>query len=131
MKNFTAPQLIKKLIVSIINEQCYDDYNQPTDTPEQVELAYDLAVEKRIHWDFEHEVRDSGMETNLPEAPFSRDYETEIRAQCIDGQWIAYPYYYGGGKHGRPECIPWIDKAYFVECKEEQKVVTVRTFTKI
>lgn len=36
--------------------------------------------------------------------------------------------WYGGGKHGEPGAMPWMEEAYDVSCAEEEKVVTVRTF---
>lgn len=37
---------------------------------------------------------------------------------------------YGGGKHGEPEAIDWIEHAYNLDCIEEEKLVVVRTFSK-
>jgi hypothetical protein len=129
MQTLTPEQLIKKAIVQRINEQNYDDFQQPIETGEEIDAAYDLAVEKRLHWDFVEEVRSGGIETNLP-APFSRHYEIDIHAQLIDNQWLAYPFYYGGGKHAEPSAIPWMEDAFFVDCEEEQLTITQRTFTK-
>lgn len=125
----TATQLIKKAIVQRINEQNYDDYQQPINTVEEIEVAYDLAVEKDLHWDWENEVRSGGIETELP-APFSRHYECDIHAQKIDDQWVGYPFFYAGGKYGQPQEMEWISDAFFVDCKEEEKLVVVRTFSK-
>ena len=47
-----------------------------------------------------------------------------------DGSWVGWTYWYGGGKYGEPEAIDWMDDAYDLACTEEEKVVTVRTFTK-
>lgn len=69
------------------------------------------------------------METGLP-APSSRHYESEAVAyQYVDGSWVGWSYWYGGGKHGEPEAIDWMEDAYDVNCTEEEKVVVVRTFT--
>lgn len=43
---------------------------------------------------------------------------------------LALPTGTAGGKHGEPEAIDWIEHAYDVECKEEEKLVVVHTFTK-
>lgn len=68
-------------------------------------------------------------ETGIP-TPYSRHYETKSVAKKLqDGRWVGWTYYYGGGKHSEPEAVDWMDKAYFLDCTEEQKVVTVRTFT--
>jgi hypothetical protein len=125
----TPEQLIKKAIVERINEQNYDDYRQPVDTAEQIEAAYDLAVEKRIHWDFVNEFREGEVETEVT-SPSSRHYESKSVAAKIDGVWVGWTYWYGGGKHGQPEAVEWMEDAYFLDCKEEEKVVMVITFTK-
>ena len=76
------------------------------------------------------EVRCSGIETGLP-GQYSRHYESEeVAVQCPNGDWVGFTYWHGGGKFGNPEEIDWIQHAYDVECKEEQKLVTVHSFTK-
>jgi hypothetical protein len=126
----TPTQLIKKLIVqNIIKHDRGDFGQQPTETGEEIDAAFDLAVEKGIHWDWMNEVRDTGINTNLP-APYNRNYETEIHAHLIDNQWVGFVYYFGGGKHGNPEEIEWMEDAFFLDCEEEEKVVVVRTFSK-
>lgn len=69
-------------------------------------------------------------ETRIP-APLSRHYEPKsVAKKLIDGRWVGWTYWYGGGKHSNPEEIDWMDEAYFLDCQEEEKVVTVRTFAK-
>lgn len=131
MSNLTPTQLIKKAIVQRINERNYDDFRQPVETAEQIEAAFDLAVENDLHWDWENEVRESGIETELSaDAFWSRHYEVEIRALLIDNQYVAYPFYYAGGKHGQPESVDWMKDAFFVDCEEKQVTITQKTFTK-
>lgn len=80
-------------------------------------------------YDAMYEVRCCGEETNLPSPRYSRHYELEqVAAQCPSGRWVSWTYYYGGGKHGNPEEIDWISDAFYVNCKEEQVMVTKRTF---
>lgn len=75
------------------------------------------------------EIRTSGYETGLPAAS-SRHYECEaVAVGAPNGQWVGFTYWHGGGKHGNPEEIDWIEHAYHVECVEEEKLVTVRTFS--
>jgi hypothetical protein len=77
------------------------------------------------------EVRESGIETNLA-TPYSRYYEAMAHAtQYLDGSWIGWTYWYGGGKHGQPDSMPWIEDAYNLDCTEEEKLVVVRTFTRL
>lgn len=99
-------------------------------TGEMVDTAYDAAVQEDRHWDAEYQAREGQVETGL-ETPLSRHYETKAVASLApNGQWVGWTYWYGGGKHGNPEEIEWMEDAYLLDCVEEEKVVTVRTFTK-
>ena len=93
----------------------------------------DPATRERVREDYLREAKDecraSGVKTDLP-APFCRHYVAREVAAQFGGQWVGWTYFYGGGKHAEPEAVPWIEDAYFLDCVEEEKVVTVRTFTK-
>lgn len=79
--------------------------------------------------DAKEEIRVGEFETHL-RCKASRNYETKGVAACMpDGTWVGWTYYFGGGKHGAPENIEWIADAVDLDCKEEEKVVIVRTFT--
>lgn len=79
--------------------------------------------------DAREEVRTSGTETKIP-TEYSRHYESDaVAMEMPDGSWVGWTYWYGGGKHGNPEEMPWMESAYHVHCTSEEKVVTVRTFT--
>ena len=81
--------------------------------------------------DGKNEIRCSGTETGL-KCEYSRHYESDaVAAQMPDGTWVGWTYWHGGGKHGEPEAMDWMSDSYFLYCKEEEKVVTVRTFTRI
>lgn len=73
--------------------------------------------------------RDSyDAETDLP-AEWDRNYESKsVAKQLYDGRWVGYTYWYGGGKHGSPEVIEWIDDAYYLDA--EEVVTTVLKFKK-
>jgi hypothetical protein len=45
----------------------------------------------------------------------------------LDGSYVGWTYWYGGGKHGEPESVPWMEHAYEVEMREETRVVKVFT----
>ncbi len=76
------------------------------------------------------EIRGGQFETGLP-SQRSRHYESkEVAAKMPDGSWVGWTYWYGGGKHGEPESIDWMEEAYDVQYEEEEKMVTVYTFTK-
>jgi hypothetical protein len=77
------------------------------------------------------DVRCSGEETGLS-CDWSRHYESDaVAAKAPDGSWVGWTYWYGGGKHGEPEAIDWIEDAYDVTCTEEEKLVVVRTFKQV
>lgn len=77
------------------------------------------------------ELRDNYDEETVIPCDYSRNYESKSVAKKMkDGTWIGWTFWYGGGKHGEPEAIDWIEHAYYLDCNEEEKVVTVRTFTK-
>jgi hypothetical protein len=99
-------------------------------TSENVEEIYDQENDDCALQDATSEMRCSGTNTGLP-APYSRHYESDaVAKQYIDGSWVGWTYWYGGGKHGEPESLDWIEDAYDVNCAEEEKMVVVRTFTK-
>lgn len=96
-------------------------------TEEEVEELWDDADDI---YDAISEIRTSGIDTGLP-GQYSRHYESEeVAVQCPNGDWVGFTFWHGGGKHGNPEEIDWIEHAYDVECKEEKKLVIVHTFTK-
>ena len=103
-----------------------------TITADNVDELFDSElVEKDQHWDAKSEMRSGEVETGLP-CDYSRHYESKsVAAKMPDGSWVGWTYWYGGGKHGNPEEIDWMDDAYDLTCTEEEKVVTVRTFAKV
>ncbi|WP_244097750.1 hypothetical protein [Burkholderia anthina] len=50
-----------------------------------------------------------------------------MAAQAPDGSWVGWNYWYGGGKHGEPEAVEWIEDAYDVRVTGERTVIK-RTF---
>jgi len=129
----TPEQKVKQLILVKVSEL--------NNEPDEVEMAkeltagavddqYDALVENEEHWDGVSETREGEVETGLP-CEYSRHYESKaVAARAVDGSWVGWTYWYGGGKHGEPEAIDWIEDAYNLDCVEEEKVLTVRTFTK-
>ena len=81
-------------------------------------------------WDAISEVRQGELDTEVV-ADYSRHYESKsVAYQCVDGSWVGWTYWYGGGKHGESESIDWIPYAYYLDCHEEEKLVLVREFSK-
>jgi hypothetical protein len=123
----TPQQKIKHMILSRI--ATWEKLPAPEFTVEAIDQAWDAAAEDALQ-DARNEVRTTGIETGLP-CEWSRHYESEaVAQQAADGSWVGWTHWYGGGKHSEPEAIDWIEGAYDVDCTEEQKMVTVRTFTK-
>lgn len=97
-------------------------------TEDEVEELWDENYDEVQ--DIKYEFREGQVETNIP-SEYSRCYESNsVAAQCPDGAWVGWTYWYGGGKHGEPEAIDWMEYAYDLHCVEEQKLVTVQTFTR-
>ena len=126
----TAGQRIRREIV-LQAIQAKDIDAKPPETADEVEECWERMVEADIHWDYESEFREGQCETDV-NAPWSRHYESRsVAHQCSDGQWVGWTYWYGGGKHGEPEAVEWMDDAYLLGCVETEKTVTVREFTVI
>lgn len=129
-----TPKQKLKLMVLVRYTELYDHVK----LPDCINAENIDAVYKEIYdeddgtiYDAINEVRSSGQETGLP-CEWSRHYESKaVAAQALDGSWIGWTYWYGGGKHGKPEAVDWMDDAYDIVCREEEKLVVVRTFTKV
>jgi hypothetical protein len=88
----------------------------------------ELFEELEESWDARSEVREGEFATDIL-APYSRHYESKsVASQLPDGSYVGWTYWYGGGKHGEPDAIDWIEDAYDLTVTEEQKLVTVRTW---
>lgn len=107
-------------------------YELPAVTAENVDDLYErLLVTSDLHWDLKSEIRGGSERTGLPVAysRLQRSYECEsVAAQMPDGSWVGWTYWHGGGKHGNPEEIDWMEDAYDLVCTEGRQLVTVRTF---
>lgn len=132
-KNNMTPEQKLKLMVLVRYTELYDHVK----LPDAIDADNIDAVYKEIYdeddgtiYDAINEVRSSGEDTGL-QCGWSRHYESKaVAAQALDGSWIGWTYWYGGGKHGEPEAVDWMEEAYDLVCKEEEKLVVVRTFTK-
>lgn len=124
---FTAPQLLQYAILE--QAAIYAGKQlEPNLTPDQVDELWDDMGDDMGAID---EIRTSGVETGL-DAQYSRHYESEaVAIQAPNEQWVGFTYWYGGGKHGEPESVEWIDYAYHLHCKEYEKLVTIQEFTKV
>lgn len=121
-------QKIKWLILAKLSE--WDGSPLPAYPMPEIDTVWNELDDLNIY-DAKEEVRNTGVPTHLPSQD-TRYYDCkEVAAQLPDGSWVGWSFFYGGGKHGEPNLIPWMDSAYDVECKEEQKLVTVRTFSNL
>lgn len=123
----------EKIRFAILTEAIKDgviSVDEPITSENVVEL-YESNNEEYELQDYESAFREGTVETGL-KCEWSRHYESKsVAARMPDGSWVGWTYWYGGGKHGEPESIDWIDSAYDVACTEEEKMVVVRTFTKV
>lgn len=127
----TPEQKLKHLIL-IRHAELGDEPAPQAITAENVDEIYEATEDDDYALqDARSEVRGGGVETGLP-CEWSRHYESKaVATQYIDGTWVGWTYWYGGGKHGEPEGIDWIDEAYALTCVEEPRTIIHQTFTKV
>lgn len=122
----TPEQKIKHKALSIVAEWRKETLVKVDES--NVDELYEGLIEDDEHYDAIDEIRCSGIETGLP-CNESRQYESEsVAAKMLDGTWVGWVYWYGGGKFGLPENIDWMSDAYELECTERQEVVIVQEF---
>lgn len=125
----TPKQKIKHAILALVAE--WEGKEVGDVTERNVDALYQDLVDKDGHWDARNQIREGQVETEL-ECEWSRHYESKsVAAKMPDGSWVGWTYWYGGGKHGEPESIDWMKDAYSLNVTEEEKLVVVRTFTKV
>lgn len=129
----TPEQKLKHMILARYAELYESAPRAPENvTAENIDVLYGEVYENDDGsiWDAVNEIRSGDVETGL-QCEWSRHYESKaVAARYFDGSWIGWTYWYGGGKHGEPEAVDWMDSAYDLNCVEEEKMVVVRTFTK-
>jgi hypothetical protein len=127
----TPEQKIKHAILLKNQEWSYDENPLPDITADNIDEVFSERDEDWQLQDATNELRGGEVETGLPCAS-SRHYESKsVAAKMPDGSWVGWTYWYGGGNHGEPEAVEWMDKAYDLTVTEEEKVVTVRTFAPV
>ena len=111
----TAPQLLKLAVIDLAIDWkqliATDDISSNT-----IDDLYDEYKDECSLDDCDNETRVSGVETGLS-CESSRHYDSEAVAINVRGVWVGFTEWSGGGKHGEPEAIDWIEHAYFVEAK--------------
>ena len=121
----TPEQKIKHALILLASEPPICKLDIVPITADNVDDLYDDIDATDCIYDF----RQGEVETNIP-TPYSRHYEAKsVAALMPDGSWVGWTYWYGGGKHGDPESIDWMEDAYDLNVVEEEKLVIVRTFS--
>jgi len=136
--SLTACDLIRKTILDqlVITIGEYEESGSPIkgpfDSHEKIEAAI-TDLDNAGLSDYYYEAESDARHCYTHETPIEPDscghYESKSVATEIDGQWVGWTYWYGGGKHGEPSLMEWLGDAYFLDCCEEMRVVQV--FTKI
>lgn len=113
----TSSQKIKALILSKLDQP-------PKFNESNIDEVFKLNDET---FDIANDVREGECETGLS-CRYSRHYESKaVAGQMLDGSWVGWTYFYGGGHHGNPDEMPWIDDAYDLE-RLEDKIIAVKQF---
>jgi len=122
----TPEQKIRHLIIL----RHFDLAGEAPPAPINSETVDDIYSDLEDSWDARSEVRQGMYETDISPA-YSRHYETRsVADQLPDGSWVGWTYYYGGGKHGEPEAMEWMEHAYHLTVTEREQLVIVRTWAK-
>jgi hypothetical protein len=101
------------------------------ESEDEIDETWDFLNSCYYIQDSRNEFRRGTEETEIP-CGFNRHYETDsVAAQMFDGSWVGWTYWYGGGKHGEPEAIDWMEYAYDLNCEEKEVTIIQRTFTRI
>lgn len=129
INTMTPEQKLKWAILAKAAE--FGDTAPPPYPCHNVDGLYDELVDSGNHWDAMSLVREGQVATELY-CESSRHYESmAVAMEMPDGSWVGWTYWFGGGKHGEPYAIEWMESAYSVDCKQEEKLVVVRTFARI
>lgn len=126
----TAYNKIRKQILLDVCDEGNPIWSPEDITEENIDEIWGKAGESSDYslGDFKEEFRYSGFDADI-KCEWSRHYESKsIAKQVWDGSWVGWTYWYGGGKHGEPSAIDWMEDAYFVTM--EEKLEPVKYFTK-
>jgi len=129
----TPSQRIKKAIIERAEYFSKNGMKTQNVTVENVDQLYDAFWEETdcADWmqDAEADIRCGEHETGIDGKNYNRYFEDKEVAMEIDGVWVGWTYYFGGGKHSEPEAVDWIDNAY--EIKMETKMMPVLFFSRV
>lgn len=123
MEKLTPLQKLRQLVI----HRMTDDETEVPSSPADIDQQYELLCESDYDEvdEVQSDLRYAGIETGLT-CEWSRHYESKaVAAQMLDGSWVGWTYWYGGGKHGNPGSIDWMEYSYDVEMREEVRVLQV------
>jgi hypothetical protein len=130
----TPEQILKAAIIEQVAQWISDEgdielpLNGPFDTQEKIDAAFEAIEEHYLEdeaSEAESNLRGSYTHETGIKCQYSRYYESKAVARQFGDKWVGWTYWYGGGKHGEPGSVEWMEHAYFVEAKEETQVVLV------
>lgn len=124
--SLTPEQKLKYAILELDHSWQNIDPIRTDMTGEEIEDAFDEITSDAIN-----EIRTSGVETDLPGLSDRHYNSDEVAVQCPTGEWVGFTYWYGGGKHGEPEAIDWIEHAYDLTVTSKEVKVIKHTFERV
>ncbi len=126
----TAKDYIIEYVIGKMIESNPKDFAGKTVEDIQKQIEEDGEVSDYFN-EYLDEFRWSGEQSFIKSTKCSRHYENHEVARVLDinGEKIAvgWTYWFGGGKHGEPESIDWLDDAYFCDYTQETRIVDVFT----
>jgi hypothetical protein len=134
--DMTPEQVLRSAVLEQVAEWIKGDeevtlvLEGPFDTQEKIDAAFEAIEEHGLDdsvSEAESELRGSYTHETGIDCEWSRHYESKAVAKQFGDKWVGWTYWYGGGKYGEPESVEWMEDAYFVDAKEETKVVLVFT----
>lgn len=106
----------------------YETLGTAPATEEEIDEAYDELDDDARTEGKDNLVWGTALETGLsnpcPGWRFSRDYDDEeVAVQALDGTWVGFTRWSGGGKHGCPGDIDWMQHLYEVDAVQVMEPV--------
>lgn len=130
--SMTAQQLLRKAVLEkAIHFGNIEPQRLSLFTGDEIDELYESYNRYDELNDAWNDVRHGGVACDLPALTWSRHYEVDSKAIKIDGIWVQFDYYYGGGKHSEPEDFDYIHHARIVNCEEVQVMTTQYNFYEI
>jgi hypothetical protein len=123
----TPEQKLKHLVLLSAFKMSREDVPQSI-TKESIDDLYRLMSARDDVKAAADIIREGVVDTSLPCSPDSGLESFSVGAQAPDGTWIGWTYWCGESKFGDPAALPWMSKAYDLDCTEAEKLVIVRTF---